>query len=94
MEKFRDKVLFYLWNDIYKDEVGSAGNIFRTDTEEFSFSDLFDSAKSANLIKSMLDQLGLQCSNSSNTVIDSISNLGESSLNPSESDDFIEKTTN
>ncbi|MCI6938338.1 MAG: AAA family ATPase [Succinatimonas hippei] len=94
LEKFRDKVLFYLWNDIYKDEVGSADNIFRTDTEEFSFSDLFESAKSANLIKSMLDQLGLQCSNSSNTVIDSISNLGESSLNPLESDDFIEKTTN
>ena len=44
----RDKVLFYLWNEIYKDETEHPDNIFKykrddePDEKSLSFSDLFD----------------------------------------------------
>lgn len=52
---FRNKILFYLWNDVCKD--GDA-NIFPTN-EEFSFSKLYDE-DSKRLIVSMMDKLGLK----------------------------------
>ena len=45
-ETFRDKVFFYLWYEIYKDEVANQENIFtKGDGEDdiVSFSDLFTS---------------------------------------------------
>ena len=51
---FRNKILFYLWNDVCKD--GDA-DIFPTD-EDFSFSKLYDE-DSKRLIVSMMDKLGL-----------------------------------
>ena len=52
---FRNKLLFYLWNDVGKD--GDA-DIFPTD-EDFSFSKLYDE-DSKRLIVSMMDKLGLK----------------------------------
>lgn len=51
---FRNKILFYLWNDVCKD--GDA-DIFPTD-EDFSFSKLYNQG-SERLIASMMDKLGL-----------------------------------
>lgn len=52
---FRNKILFYLWNDVCKD--GDA-DIFPP-TEDFSFSKLYDE-DSKLLIISMMDKLGLK----------------------------------
>ncbi len=52
---FRNKILFYLWNDVCKD--GDA-DIFPTDTD-FSFSKLYDE-NSKQFIISMMDKLGLK----------------------------------
>lgn len=52
---FRNKILFYLWNDVCKD--GDA-DIFPTD-EDFSFSKLYDE-DSRRYIVSMMDKLNLQ----------------------------------
>ena len=52
---FRNKILFYLWNDVCKD--GDA-DIFPTG-EDFSFSRLYDE-DSKRLIVSMMDKLGLK----------------------------------
>ena len=52
---FRNKILFYLWNDVCKD--GDA-DIFPTD-EDFSFSKLYDE-DSKRLIVSMMDKLNLK----------------------------------
>ena len=52
---FRNKILFYLWNDVCKD--GDA-DIFPTN-EEFSFSKLYDEDGKL-LIISMMDKLGLK----------------------------------
>ena len=41
-DKFKSKVLFYLWNEVCKDEYGTQGNFFRDkDEKEFSFNDLY-----------------------------------------------------
>lgn len=52
---FRNKILFYLWNDVCKD--GDA-DIFPTD-EDFSFSKLYDE-NSSQLIVSMMNKLKLK----------------------------------
>ncbi len=52
---FRNKILFYLWNDVCKD--GDA-DIFPTD-DDFSFSKLYDE-DSKRLIVSMMDKLNLK----------------------------------
>lgn len=52
---FRNKILFYLWNDVCKD--GDA-DIFPIDTD-FSFSKLYDE-DNKQLIISMMDKLGLK----------------------------------
>lgn len=46
-EQFRSKILFYLWSEIYKDEVGSLNSIFKyqildEDPIEFQFGELFE----------------------------------------------------
>lgn len=59
---FRNKILFYLWNDVCKD--GDA-DIFPTD-EDFSFSKLYDE-DSKRLIVSMMNKLGLKPVDGENT---------------------------
>lgn len=61
--EFRDKVLFYLWNDIYKDEYGTASTIFKvTDTsdndEQISFADLFEDGAS-RLLEGIMKTIGV-----------------------------------
>ena len=58
--EFIDKVMFYLWNDICKDEMGTQNNFFRyysntenTETEEFSFNELFGNDNTEILTKFM-----------------------------------------
>ena len=58
--QFVNKVMFYLWNDICKEEFGSLNNFFRnyidekkSETEEFSFNDLFTPDKKKLLSKFM-----------------------------------------
>ena len=65
-EEFRDKVLFYLWNDIFKDEVGTGTTIFKTfnsadnsKVECFSFSDLFNREASV-LIEDIMKNLAVK----------------------------------
>lgn len=41
-DEFKSKVMFYLWNEVCKDEYGTQGNFFRDkDEKEFSFNDLY-----------------------------------------------------
>lgn len=65
-EEFRDKVLFYLWNDIFKDEFGTGTTIFKTinsadnsKVECFSFSDLFNRDASV-LIEDIMKNLAVE----------------------------------
>ena len=39
---FKNKVMFYLWNDICKDERGNIKNFYRTKDGEFTFNQLFE----------------------------------------------------
>lgn len=41
-DEFKSKVMFYLWNEVCKDEYGTEGNFFRDkDEKAFSFNDLY-----------------------------------------------------
>jgi 5-methylcytosine-specific restriction endonuclease McrBC GTP-binding regulatory subunit McrB len=58
--QFIDKVIFYLWNDICKEEFHTKNNFFRnyiddkkTETKEFSFNELFGSDATTLLTKFM-----------------------------------------
>ena len=58
--QFVNKVMFYLWNDVCKDEVGTKNNFFRNYTNaekdesvEFSFNDLFSTDASHILLRFM-----------------------------------------
>ena len=62
LDLFRNKILFYLWNDVCKD--GNA-DIFPTDTD-FSFSKLYDK-DSEQFIVSMMSKLGLRPINEDET---------------------------
>ena len=59
--QFINKVMFYLWNDICKDEYLTKNNFFRTyssktETEEFTFNDLFGQ-KAKELLKKFMEYL-------------------------------------
>ena len=46
-DQFRSKVLFYLWSEVYKDEVGTQNSIFKYSVEDsepidFQFGELFE----------------------------------------------------
>lgn len=64
--QFVNKVMFYLWNDICKEEFGSLNNFFRnyvdekkSETEEFSFNDLFTSDKK-KLLSKFMEYIGVE----------------------------------
>lgn len=63
---FIDKVMFYLWNDICKEEYHTKNNFFRyftdekkTETEEFTFNALFES-NAQKLLKGFMNYLGVE----------------------------------
>lgn len=67
--QFIDKVMFYLWNDICKEEYKTTNNFFRnytndakTDEVEFTFNDLFDKTKNGNnkLLVGFMDYIGVE----------------------------------
>lgn len=39
---FKNKVMFYLWNDVCKDEKGNPQNFYKAADKEFSFNELFE----------------------------------------------------
>ena len=51
---FKNKVMFYLWNDICKDERENNENFYKTKDGEFSFNQLFES-KGQELLIGFLD---------------------------------------
>lgn len=88
-DNFRDKVLFYLWNDIFKDEYGTGSTIFktcsRTDEDSstfFSFSDLF-TEKSYDLIENIMMNLDVKTISESSDLSEKSdeSNYDSESLN-------------
>ena len=64
--QFVNKVMFYLWNDVCKDEVGTKNNFFRNYTNaekdesvEFSFNDLF-SADASHILAMFMEYLDVK----------------------------------
>ena len=69
--RFIDKVMFYLWNDVCKEEFHTTKNFFRhfldgkkTENEEFSFNDLFGSNSKA-LLTGFMEFIGVTVQNDS-----------------------------
>ena len=64
--QFIDKVMFYLWNDICKEEYHTSKNFFRRKTDnsadgnsEFSFNSLFEPGKSSEYLIQFMEYLGV-----------------------------------
>ena len=64
--QFLDKVMFYLWNDICKEEYRTTNNFFRifvddkkNETTEFSFNELFGT-NAETLLKGFMVFLGVE----------------------------------
>lgn len=62
-KEFVNKVMFYLWNEVCKEEYGTTRNFFRyedsgsNDGKEFKFVDLFDKDTGDNLLTSFMNYL-------------------------------------
>lgn len=62
-QEFINKVMFYLWNEVCKEESGTSRNFFRVAVEgnkegkEFKFVDLFDKAKTNDLLIGFINHL-------------------------------------
>lgn len=66
-DTFKNKVIFYLWNDVFKDEENT---IFKTkEYPKLNYGDFFETEKKVNLISSILEEnLGLKISNEPNPI--------------------------
>ena len=64
---FVNKVVFYLWNDVFKDEENT---IFKTkEYPKLNYGDFFETEKKVNLISSILEEnLGLKILNEPNPI--------------------------
>lgn len=60
-DEFKDKVMFYLWSEVCKEEAGTENNFFRIkeDDKEFSFNQLYTD-KGTELLLGFFDKLGLE----------------------------------
>lgn len=68
-EEFVDKVMFYLWNDVCKEEFHTNNNFFRnytddkkTESKEFSFNELFGTDRT-NVLLNFMSYLGIEPAN-------------------------------
>jgi hypothetical protein len=68
-KEFINKVMFYLWNEVCKEEYGTNRNFFRTLTEdekpkeeEFKFVDLFETEKSNDMLIGFMNYLDKETS--------------------------------
>lgn len=60
-EQFKTKVMFYLWYDVFKNEIESEHNIFKDkDGEKITFTDLFHKEKGDTNLETILTKLGLE----------------------------------
>lgn len=59
-DEFKDKVMFYLWSEVCKEEAGTDNNFFRIkdDAAEFSFNQLYTS-KGQEMLLGFFENLGL-----------------------------------
>lgn len=65
-DEFVDKVMFYLWNDVCKEEFRTNNNFFRnytddkkTESKEFTFNDLFGDNK-VNILLKFMEYIGVE----------------------------------
>jgi hypothetical protein len=64
-QEFVNKVMFYLWNEVCKEETGTSRNFFRVavegnkDGKEFKFVDLFDKDKTSELLIGFMNHLNV-----------------------------------
>ncbi len=65
LEAFKSKVLFYLWSEVYKNQVKTGETIFQYKTdndkvEEFSFSELFEQEQDIQILPSFMAKLEVE----------------------------------
>lgn len=61
-EDFKNKIMFYLWSEVCKEEYGTSRNFFRdknNENREFTFTDLFTD-KDTNLLQGFMAYLGVE----------------------------------
>lgn len=60
-DQFKTKVMFYLWYDVFKNEIESEYNIFKDkEGEKITFTDLFHKEKGDTNLETILTKLGLE----------------------------------
>ena len=76
-DEFVDKVMFYLWNDVCKEEVRTKNNFFRNyiddkkqEEKEFSFNDLFKNNRTELLLKFM-EYIGVESKETKQQIAES-----------------------
>lgn len=70
-EKFVSKVVFYLWNDVFKDYTTDSNNVFKTSNGIIKFRQFFDkNGVSLKVLNSFLEGLGVKTIQTSTTSMD------------------------
>ena len=70
-EKFVSKVVFYLWNDVFKDYTTDSNNVFKTSNGIIKFRQFFDkNGVSLEVLNSFLEGLGVKTIQTSTTSMD------------------------
>lgn len=64
LEVFKSKVLFYLWSEVFKNQLKTGDTIFHYDkedgtSEEFTFADLFEPGRDMDILPSFMQKLGV-----------------------------------
>lgn len=64
LEVFKSKVLFYLWSEVFKNQLKTGDTIFHYDqedgtSEEFTFADLFETGRDMEILPSFMQKLGV-----------------------------------
>ncbi|GHT39863.1 hypothetical protein AGMMS49965_07140 [Bacteroidia bacterium] len=62
--EFKNKVMFYLWSEICKEEYGTQNNFFRynnhNEEKEFSFNDLYSNSNGTDILQKFFEYLGIK----------------------------------